>query len=171
MIKKSTTPNKQKVLKIEMDQHGHANTVAETFKLLGPSLTLHRHQWSRAQVSQSPVAYLQAVDAWRRNQTGQIRIARDNPTVKGLPGVFLDITQKRPLCRYCGQPFPTYKLEKLKSGQHRCIPCASNAQYEQLLSQDPRVWLKLSDGVPPQADANGSWAIDACNGQFVAAVG
>ena len=123
MIKKPTTPNKQKVvLKIKMDVgepevnamlDQHANTVAEAFKLLGPSLTLHRHQWSRAQVSQSPVAYLQAVDAWRRNQTGQIRIARDNPTVKGLPGVFLDITQKRPLCRYCGQPVPTYKVKNL----------------------------------------------------------
>ena len=169
MIRKST-PNKQKVMKIDMDQHG--NTVAEAFRLLGPSLTLHRHQWSRTQVSQNPVAYLQAVDAWRHTQTGQpVHIARGNPTVKGLPGVFLDITQKRPLCRYCGQPFMTYKLEKIKSGQHRCIPCASNAQYHQFLSHDPRVWLKLSDVVPPQADANGSWAIDACNGLFVAAAG
>jgi hypothetical protein len=123
-------------------------------------------------VSQNPLAYLRAVDAWRRTQTGQqLRISDDNKSVKGLPGVFLDITQKRPLCRYCGQPFPTYKLTKLKSGQHRCIPCASNPQYEQFLSQDPRVWLKLSDLVPPLADANGSWAIDACNGQFVATAG
>ena len=76
------------------------------------------------------MAYLQAVDAWRRKQTDQhVRISRDNPTVKGLLGFFLDITQKRSLCRYCDQPFQTYKLAKLKSGQHRCIPCASNPSY------------------------------------------
>jgi hypothetical protein len=67
-VKKPTTPNKQKVvLKIKMDVgepevnamlDQHANTVAEAFKLLGLSLTLHRHQWSRAQVSLNPMAYL-----------------------------------------------------------------------------------------------------------------
>ena len=33
------------------------------------------------------------------------------------------------------------------------------------------MWLKLSDGVPSLADADGSWAMDAGNLLFVAAPG
>ena len=127
MIRKKSTPNKQKVLEINMEidvdpevnaqLQQQAHLVAEAFKRLEPSLTLHWHQWSRAQVSQNPMAYIRAVDAWRATQKDQhIRISRDNPTVKGLPDVFMNL-KKRPLCRFCGQPFHNYKILALQAGQ------------------------------------------------------